>query len=112
MKTLGAYLYLSELSKDLQNYLQDNCYYEIGDSPFYVIDNLGNIESNDNFICFVSSEDNRADNSLKLGIDIIPIEYSIELLNDLEELRHTIKLKVAENLTEAIKKEQYMSCFE
>ena len=49
MKTLGAYLYLSDLTKDLQDYLQDNCCYKIGDSPFYVIDNLENIESDEEY---------------------------------------------------------------
>lgn len=118
--TLGAYLYLNELPDLLQSYLQDNCCYKVDNAPFYCIDNLNSVDTDFNFQFFVTAEDDDANNYLKLGTDIIPIALNdfgdtldyLEILNELEELRHIIKLKVAESLSESIKTEQYITCFE
>lgn len=118
--TLGAYLYLNELPALLQSYLQDNCCYRVDNYPFYCIDNLSPIDSDFNFQFFVTAEDDKANNYLKLGTDIISISFNdfddkvdyLDILNALEELRHIIKMKVTESIAESIKTEHYITCFE
>lgn len=120
MLTLGAYLNFEELPDLLQSYLQDNCCYRIDNAPFYCIDNLSPIDSDFNFQFFVTAEDDKANNYLKFGTDIISISFNdfddkvdyLDILNALEELRHIIKMKVTESIVESIKTEHYITCFE
>lgn len=118
MLSLGAYLYLNELPDLLQTFLQDQCCYNVDNRPFYCIDDLGSIDSDYTFTFFVTTEDNEANNYLGLGTDIISVTINgidrdlCDIINALEQLRHIIKLRVAESISESIKIEQYITCWD
>lgn len=113
MLTLGAYLNFEELPDLLQSYLQDNCCYRVDNDPFYCIDNLSPIDSDFNFQFFVTTEDDEANNYLRLGTDIIPISLNdfesgvnlLDIINALIDLRHLIKLKVVKSFSNAVETE-------